>query len=94
MLEFTLHLAGTHVMIQNPLDGLEHSLVLQDDEQDVFYSSCSQGMDVMCSQFIGIGYLDAMCLTVPIFQMRRCGWSEALESLSAFRLVSFLEISW
>ena len=44
MLEFKSHLAGTHVRIQNPLDGLEHSLVLRDNEKDVFYSSCSPGM--------------------------------------------------
>ena len=31
-------------MIQNPMDGHEHSLVLRDDEQDVFYNSCSPGM--------------------------------------------------
>ena len=40
-------------MIQNPMDGHEHSLVLRDDEQDVFYSSCSPGMfgrDVFTAQ--------------------------------------------
>ena len=33
-----------HVIIQNPLDGLEHSLMLRDDGRDVFYNSCSRGM--------------------------------------------------
>ena len=34
-------------------------------------------LDVMCSQFKRLGYLNTVCSSAQIFQ-RRCGWSEDL----------------
>ena len=59
-------------MIQNPMDGHEHSLVLREDEQDVFYNSCSRemfGRDVFTVQeawIIGHDVFDNSNLPVEV----------------------------